>query len=411
MVYASCPAVAWQVRTMAMYSKRFDWNAPPHPLGKAVERQLARGHAIIDLTDANPTRAGFDYGVGSISMEPGSADALGYAPAPRGLPAAREAVSRHYAAAGHTVCPDSVLLTTSTSEAYGLLFKLLADPGDEILIPRPGYPLLSHLAGFEGVACHSYPLRYDETSGWTVDLEILSALVTARTRAVVVVNPNNPTGNYVKAEALAAMDDLCQRHGLALIVDEVFLDYPTGSRVHAESSVVNRTRALTFVLSGFSKLLGLPQMKLGWIVAGGAPEQALAAISHLETLMDFYLTVGTPVQHAVPRLLDQGQAIRRQINQRIMDNEGWLKARLADTGNMTLLAREGGWYAVFSIDDAVSDDERALTLIARERTLIHPGTFYQFHREGFVVVSLLLPTERFVEGIRRLIRQFAQPAA
>lgn len=240
---------------------------------------------------------------------------------------------------------------------------------------------------------------------------MVSALVTTRTRAVVVVSPNNPTGNYIKSEELAALDTLCRKHGLALIVDEVFADFPRRPSHPAVKSVVNRTSALTFVLNGVSKMLGLPQLKLGWIVAGGDPRETVTAMERLELLMDFYLTVGTPVQTGTAQLLAGRQDIQHQINARLTDNEAWLDARLTGTANICRLAREGGWYAVLSIDDAIGDDARALTLIEKAGTLIHPGLFYDFYREGFVVLSLLLPPERFAHGVSSLIRRFGRPAA
>jgi alanine-synthesizing transaminase len=393
-----------------MYSQRFEWDAATHPLSVALQRKRARGEALIDLTDANPTRVGLEYPVTAILGSLMAPEAMVYSPTPQGLPVAREAVSGYYQKIGATIAPSHILLTASTSEAYGLLFKLLADPGDEILIPRPGYPLLSHLAGFEGVSCCSYPLRHDDEKGWTVDLEILDALVTPRTRAVVVVNPNNPTGSYIKEQELATVDALCRRHAMALIVDEVFADYAGRCPAPAVRTASNRTTALTFVLSGFSKILGLPQMKLGWIVCGGSPQQATTAMAHLETLMDFYLSVSTPIQIAATALLAHQDGIQGRIKARIGGNETFLRALVEKTHNIRLLTREGGWYSVLVIDDSIADDTRALELLEVEQTLIHPGLFYDFHREGFVVISLLPAPEHFRTGVRRLIRRYAAPA-
>ncbi len=396
---------------MVMFSKRFKWDADSHPLSAALRGKLAGRHDVLDLTDANPTRVGLDYDPKTILAALARSEAMVYDPAPRGLPAAREAVSRYYQELGNAIDPDDILLTTGTSEAYGLLFKLLADPGDEILIPRPGYPLLSHLAGFDGLVCHSYPLRYHEGRGWRIDLDLLEALITARTRAVVVVNPNNPTGNYIKEAELAAVDALCRRHGLALVVDEVFSDFAGDPAPNGVRSAVNQTRALSFFLSGFSKTLGLPQMKLGWVVAGGDRDLAAAALSHLETLMDFYLSVGTPVQVGAPQMLALRVGIQRQINARIAANAGYLNAQVQGTHNMRLLIREGGWYGVLTIEDAIADEARAMELLERDNTLIHPGIFYDFYREGFVVLSLLPEPGRFRTGIDRLIRRYGEVAS
>ena len=391
------------------YSNRFEWDASPHPLSVAWQHKRDRGEALIDLTEANPTKVGLDYPVDAVLDPLVKPDAMVYSPAPQGLLVAREAVSGYYRKVGKTIAPSNILLTASTSEAYSLLFKLLADPGDEILIPRPGYPLLSHLAGFEGLSCCSYPLRRDEKKGWMVDLEVLYALVTPRTRAVVIVNPNNPTGSFIKEHELAAIDTMCQKHGMALIVDEVFADYVGSSPVQAIQTAVNRTSSPTFVLNGFSKILGLPQMKLGWIVCGGSAQQTATAAAHLETLNDFYLSVATPIQWAAPELLAQQDCIQNQVKARIAANETFLRTLVEKTCNIHLLIREGGWYSVLVIDDCIADDSRALDLLEQDQTLVHPGFFYDFHREGFVVISLLPVPELFRKGIRRLIHRYGEP--
>jgi alanine-synthesizing transaminase len=393
-----------------MFSKRFNWNAEIHPLSVRLRDKVAAGREVIDLTDANPTRAGLDYPVHVILAALTRPEAMVYKPAPRGLRVAREAVSHYYRDLGETIIADDILLTAGTSEAYGLLFKVLADPGDEILIPRPGYPLLSHLAGFEGLACHSYPLRYHAGRGWCIDLDVLEALVTVKTRAVVVVNPNNPTGNYIKDIELAAIDALCRRHDMALIVDEVFADFEDHPAPYRIRTTLNRTTALTFILNGFSKTLGLPQLKLGWIAISGNREQVISARANLETLVDFYLCVSAPVQVGASQMLSRRADIQRQINARINGNFRFLKARVQPTRNLQVLIREGGWYGVLAIDDSVADDQRALELLERDNTLIHPGFFYDFFREGFVVLSLLPEQGRFRMGIDRLIRRYGEVA-
>lgn len=394
-----------------MYSKRFDWHTASHPLSALLKNKLARGDAIVDLTASNPTRAGLVYPTRKLQDSLARAETLVYEPTPRGLAVAREAIAQYYREWGTAVSPERILLTSGTSEAYGLLFKLLADPGDEILIPRPGYPLISHLASFEGVACHSYPLRYDAEKGWQVNVELLTALVTERTRAVVVVNPNNPTGNRIKEAELAAIDALCRRHRMALIVDEVFSDFAGRSTADPVRTVLDRTSTLTFVLNGFSKILGLPQMKLGWIVSGGDAELAASAQTHLETIMDFYLSVSTPVQVAAPAMLAQRSEIQDQILDRLELNERCLRPQVEATANIRLLPREAGWYCVLSIDDPVADDSRALTLLEMDNILVHPGVFYDFHREGFVVLSLLVEPTRFHTGVERLIRRYGNGGA
>lgn len=393
-----------------MFSKRFKWDAKIHPLSETLGDLLAAGRDVIDLTDANPTRAHLIYPAKAILAALARPQAMVYTPAPQGLPVAREAVARYYRQIGRRVSRDAILLTAGTSEAYGLLFKLLADPGDEILIPRPGYPLLSHLAGFEGLTCHSYPLRYEVQTGWRFDPDLTAALITHRTRAMVVVNPNNPTGNYLTRAELAAIDAMCRRHEVALIVDEVFADFADRPAPGRVATAVGATSALTFVLNGISKVLGLPQMKLAWIVCCGDPARSTLALRHLETLMDFYLTVATPVQIGLPRLLARRISIQRRIKHRIDDNARYLAARVQATSNMRLLIREGGWYAVLAIEDAVGDETRALELLEQDHILIHPGLFYDFYREGFVVLSLLPRPDRFSTGVDRLVRRYGEPA-
>jgi alanine-synthesizing transaminase len=394
-----------------MFSKRFDWEAVTHPLSAALRRKLDGGQTVLDLTDANPTRAGLDYPAREIIGALAPPEAMRYEPSPRGLPTAREAVSGYYSDSGSTVRADDIVLTAGTSEAYGLLFKILADPGDEILIPRPGYPLITHLAGFESLVCHSYPLRYHTDKGWRIDLEIMEALITSRTRAVVVVNPNNPTGSYIKRAELAAVDALCRRHDLALIVDEVFSDYVGRAASDGVRTTVNRTGALTFVLNGVSKLLGLPQLKLAWIVCGGDPERAAQALARLETLMDFYLTVAAPVQVGAPQLLALRGVIQSRIKARLDENASVLEGRIKGMGNLKLLIREGGWYAALAIEDDITDETRALTLLEADNTLIHPGSFFDFQREGIVILSLLPAPDRFMSGIDRLIRRYGDAVA
>jgi len=388
-----------------MFSNRFDWHSPSNALGRLLDQKKAAGKAIFDLTQSNPTRAGFAYDREAILDALRQPDALVYAPDARGLASARQAVAGYYLSLGPRIDTERLFLTASTSEAYGLLFKLLGDPGDEVLIPRPGYPLLSYLARFEGLRPVSYPLRYDDAEGWRLDLEVLSALITSKTRAVIVVNPNNPTGSYIKADELAALDAVCGRHDLALIVDEVFADYAAAEAPPQRvTTAAGRTTALCFVLNGFSKMLALPQLKLGWIVVGGDPKKADSACARLEALLDFYLSVSAPVQHAAGRLLGLRRAIQDQILSRLDQNSRYLDRLVERTPNFRALRREGGWYAVVEIRDALGDEERVVQLLNQTDTLAHPGYFYDFNREGFVVISLLPPPDLFQAGVGTFIR-------
>ena len=386
-----------------MFSDRFDWDLSPNALSLILQDQKSKGETIFDLTQSNPTQAGLDYDAVDILAALAQADAMTYEPEPRGLLKARRAIAQYYLERGVPIDSDAVFLTSGTSEAYSIIFKLLGNPGDEVLIPRPGYPLISYLARFESLQPFSYPLRYDNVQGWSIDLDVLEALITPKCRAIVVVNPNNPTGNYLKQQELAALDRICRRHRLALIVDEVFSDYYGVERPPEVPTIVNRAQALTFVLNGFSKMLGLPQVKLSWIVIGGEPGLAEAAQDRLEILLDFYLSVATPVQHAAARLLGHRREMQRQISARLTDNQRFLVERITRSSNCRALLREGGWYAIIEIFDAVSEEDRILQLLERDHTLVHPGYFYEFNKEGLVVVSLLTPVETFRGGISRLI--------
>lgn len=389
-----------------MFSDRSNWDLSPNSLSILLQNKKSAGDAIFDLTESNPTRIGLDYDSKEILAALSQPQSLAYKPDPRGLVQAREAIATYYADQGEHVDLDAIFLTASTSEAYSILFKLMGNPGEEILIPRPGYPLLSYLACFEGVHAVSYPLRYDDRKGWSIDMDVLQALINPKTKAIVLVNPNNPTGSYVNRQELTALGTVCRDYDLALIVDEVFSDFMAKENPGRVRTAVNHSNSLTFVLNGLSKMVGLPQVKLGWMVVNGDPDRSAQALSRLEMMLDFYLSPSTPVQHAVKRLLQQRQMIQRQMFSRIASNMGFLEEQTAKTCNIRSLIRQGGWYAVIEVFDAVSDEDRVLQLLDRDSTLVHPGYFYDFHRDGFLVVSLLPPVEIFRDGITRLISRF-----
>jgi hypothetical protein len=402
-----------------MFSNRIRWGAAANRLMRALEAKKAAGAALLDLTESNPTRAGFRYEEGPILEALARPAALRYEPDPRGLPAARRAVAEYYRERGRPVEEGSLVLASGTSEAYAWLFKLLADPGGEVLVPKPGYPLLEVLTALESVRLAHYPLRYGEPRGWSVDLERLRDSISTRTKAVVAVSPNNPTGNFLKEDELAAIGGLCRQFGLALIVDEVFCDYgggPAGGRgeVPAEGggdipaerrveSAVNQRETLTFVLNGFSKVLGLPQVKLAWVQVSGPEGPAREAGERLEFIADAYLSVSTPVQQAAPALLRGRGAIQAQIRRRLAENDGFLRQRSAGVPLCRVLKREGGWYAVLALAERAPDEDLALRLLERDGVLVHPGYFYDFPSEGFLVVSLLTPVEVFREGVERVL--------
>jgi aspartate/methionine/tyrosine aminotransferase len=343
------------------------------------------------LTESNPTRAGLIYPSADILATLADERALRYDPAPRGLCSARETVAAYYRERGADVPPERILLTASTSEAYAYLFKLLADPGDEILAPRPSYPLFEFLARLELVNIRQYPLRYDGC--WHFDFDALEALMTDRTRAIVVVNPNNPTGSFLKRDEWERLQGL----GLPILSDEVFCDYGFGEDAERVITLAGSGRALVFAMSGLSKIAGLPQMKLGWIAASGPGCDAV--LDALELIADTYLSVATPVQLALPRLLLS--SVRDQIRARTAANLQLLRQTM-DGSAASVLRAEGGWYAVVQVPCTCSEEEWALTLLREHDVLVQPGFFFDFESEAFLVVSLLCEPGTFREGLRRI---------
>ena len=386
---------------MRVFSSRLQWDSQPNPLSLLLAEKRRSGAAILDLTESNPTRAGLDYPGGELLAALADPRALLYDPDPRGLLAAREAVSEYYSQRGVDVPASRILLTASTSEAYSYLFKLLADPGDEILVPRPSYPLFDYLAAMESVCAVQYPLRYD--AAWHIDFEVLASTITPRTRAIVVVNPNNPTGSYLKRTEWERL----QTFGLPILSDEVFSDFGFGADADRVATLAGSSDALTFSMSGLSKIAGLPQMKLGWIVAGG-PDHA-AALEGLEWIADTFLSVATPVQCALPRILAASRAVQEQIRQRTRANLLHVVENAAGSPCRCLHA-EGGWYAVLEVPRIRTEEEWALRLLADSDVLVQPGFFYDFEAEAFLVLSLLTPPAVFAEGLRRILDSAARPS-
>lgn len=387
------------------FSSRLHWDLRPNRLAQALDAKHRAGAKVLDLTESNPTRAGLSYPSGEILAAFADERSLVYEPKPAGLQTAREAVSAHYAARDQAVEPSRILLTSSTSESYAWLFKLLADPGDEVLVPRPSYPLFEFLAQMESVRVTHYPLIYND--GWSIDTEALAAAISDRTRAIVLVNPNNPTGSFVKRCELDVLVPLCAEQGIALISDEVFADYAFGPDAERVPSLAHIGEALTFCLSGLSKIAGLPQMKLGWIIIGGPPAQRNAATERLELIADTYLSVGTSVQHALPKLLAAGENVRRQIADRVRENLQHLRAAIGDHSPAQTLRVEGGWYATLRVPRTKSEEEWCLDLLDQD-VLVQPGFFYDFESEAYLVLSLLTEAGTFREGVKRIVRELAE---
>lgn len=373
-----------------MFSKRTAQEHPRNALADVLATARQRPD-FVDLTISNPTTAGLPYATEAIARSLASPQALVYEPDALGLPAARAAVAAEIGAPS-----ERIAITASTSEAYAVLFKMLCDPGDEILVPVPSYPLLSWLGAFEGVVLTNYPLEY--AGSWHVDLDALARAITPRTRAIVVVNPNNPTGSYVSDHELEAMLDL----GLPIISDEVFSAYRFGAaRPPLADSLLRAKRGLVFSLSGLSKLALLPQMKLGWIACGGDTALVAAAMARLDIVLDAYLSVGAPVQHALPSLLRAGATTRAAVQARTQANLGVVRERVRGSA-MSVLDVEGGWYATLRVPETRTDEEWALILASEDSVYVHPGYFFDMSRGAHLVVSLLTPEADFGEGVRRI---------
>ena len=385
-----------------MFSHRLLPYAEPNALSRAVETLRVEGVPFVDLTESNPTRAEIPYPDDLLTSLADPA-ALRYEPSSFGLASARRAVAEDQRRRGVTVDPAHVVLTASTSEAYSWLFKLLCNPGDGVLVPRPSYPLFHHLTALEGVRAHPYAIEYH--GQWEIDVESLAA-TPLDIRALLVVSPNNPTGSFLSAEEFQRVSALCRHRKWALIVDEVFADYPLeASRPLTDVAV--RSEVLCFTLAGLSKTTGLPQLKLGWCIAGGPAAERDAALTALEVIADSYLSVGTPVQVATPTLLRSGSSIRASIRGRIRRNLSTLRAIAAGFPASEVLRADGGWSAVLRVPSTRGEESLVLDLLRAERVLVHPGYFFDFPREAYLVVSLLPAEESFTDAVARLLR-FAQ---
>lgn len=386
-----------------MFSSRFKWNLETNQLARLIEEKKRAGVKLLDLTQSNPTRAGFAYPETEILPALTQPQALQYDPHPRGLLSARQAIADYYQAHGQQIEAARIFLTASTSEAYSWLFKLLANQGEAMLVPQPSYPLFDFLAALEGVELHPYQLNYWHPHGWRIDFDSLTHAVTPGTRALIIVNPNNPTGSYLKQKEWTQLEAFCQEHNLALIVDEVFRDYALLDDAERVTTF-DSTSVLTFVLNGFSKTLALPQMKLGWIIPFGADALRQEVETRLELIADTFLSVNTPVQLAAPTWLSLRADIQQQILHRVRDNRDFL-AQSVEASACRLLTLEGGWSAVLEIPRRASEEEIILRLLAEEQVLVHPGYFFDFAREAFLVLSLLPPPEIFRLAVEKIMAQ------
>lgn len=380
-------------------STRLPADLAPNRLSTAAARLRASGRPWIDLTESNPTRANLPYPTDLLAGLAAS-EALAYDPQPFGRESARAAVAADYARRGVDVSPSRVCLSASTSEAYAWLFKLLCEPGDRVLVPRPSYPLFEHLTALECVEASPYEL--EQQGHWRIDVAALERQIDQRTRAVLVVSPNNPTGSVLHPDELATLADVCAERGLVLIGDEVFADYRFDADLPAPS-VIQQERAVAVSLGGLSKSVGLPQVKLAWLAVGGPADGADALMTGLEIVADTFLSVSTPAQVALPSLLDRGAVVRDAIRARTARNLEALRQAAEAVPAVTLLPPDGGWCAVLQVPSVRSEEQLVLDLLERDGVLVHPGYFFDMPREAFVVVSLLPDPVVFDRGLLSLL--------
>lgn len=381
------------------FSNRLPPHAEVNPLTRAIASLQAAGARIIDLTESNPTTVGLDYPAGWLDVL-GADHVLRYAPQSLGLAVAREAVAADYARRGARVDPGQIVLSASSSEAYSWLFKLLCNPGEAVLVPQPSYPLFEHLTRLEAVQAIPYHLGYH--GRWEIDFDSVDT-APSHVRVILIVSPNNPTGSFVTRVEAQRLAEISRARGWAIVADEVFADYPLDA-VDAPTESVMNLDVLSFTLGGASKSLGLPQIKLGWTVVGGPERERATALAALEVIADAFLSVGTPVQGAAPSLFSTGEVVRDQIRRRIVDNLARAREIVQSHPSCSVLPVEGGWSLVVRVPAIRSEETLALELLERERILIHPGYFFDFPHEAFIVVSLLVPPDQFADGFDRALR-------
>jgi alanine-synthesizing transaminase len=382
-----------------VFSARTDWPVETNRITQAIERARAGGRNLLDLTVSNPTTAGFKYPQIQLPTAPI------YDPQSKGLLTARQAVSRYYRERTDpcAVDPERIFVVPGTSEAYSYIFRLLCGPNDEVLIGAPGYPLLDLLANICDVKLVRFHCFYDH--GWHIDFHDVEQRITSRTRAICLVHPNNPTGAYVKPEDRARLDSLCGRHELALVVDEVFLDYNV--ELAPYPSFADHSEVLTFTLNGVSKLAGLPQMKLSWLTVSGPHTQVAEAVRRLEIISDTFLSASTPIQLAAAELIASRQQFHRQLLDRVRANLAEFDSQIRSrTSACNRLLVEGGWYVTLRVPNVQSDEELALSLIESDGVIVEAGHFFDFPQEGYLVLSLVTPEPMFKDGVRRILARF-----
>jgi aspartate/methionine/tyrosine aminotransferase len=383
------------------FSSRTPDDLAPNRMAEVEGRLRAAGAALVDLTVSNPTAVGLPYPTAELAAALAAGAGAPYAPHPRGLERARRAVAGFLAERGAAIDPEHVVMTASTSEAYGFLFKLLCEPGDEVLVPQPSYPLFEHLARLDAVAARPYRLAPGPT--FALDPDRVEAELGPRTRAVVVVTPNNPTGSIAGAAALAELAALCAARGVALVSDEVFAEYPAAGRDPAPSAAAAGGGALVFSLGGLSKSCGLPHYKLGWMAAAGPQAARDEALARLDHIADAYLSAATPVMAALPELLALGRGVRAAIADRVRHNRERVAAALAPLARARLLPADGGWSALIELERGADEEEVVVRLAEVHGVLVQPGYYFDFDRGSYLVLSLLVAPDLMDRGLAALL--------
>jgi aspartate/methionine/tyrosine aminotransferase len=382
-----------------MFSTRTNWNLTRNRLTEALERHKSSGKKLFDLSASNPTECGFKYDSAAIMRALCAPASLQYHPDPRGIKTARQSVVDYYTAYSVPISLGDLILTASTSEAYSFVFRLLCNPGDEILIPTPSYPLFDFLADVNDVKLVRYPLFYDH--GWHIDFHALNQAISSNTRGIITVHPNNPTGHFTKADEIVQLNEICSAHGIGIIADEVFLNFPLNG-ITPKSFAANNA-SLTFTMSGISKISGLPQMKFAWLAVSGPEDLKREALARLELIADTYLSMNAPIQLAAPIFLQQRTGFQQQLMARVRENLALLDSLLAGYRHLSRLEVEGGWYAILRVPATRSDEDLAIELLEKQDVYVQPGHFYDLPGDGYLVISLITPLLEFAEGMQRVL--------
>jgi len=390
------------------FARRTGWAFNSNKLIARLDEFKKAGVPFLDLTESNPCRCGFRYPAEDILSALKDTENLSYNPSAQGLPEARRAVCGYYREKGIDVRPEQVFLTASTSESYSLLFRLFLNTGERVLIPSPSYPLFDLLAQINDVVIDQYPLRYDHR--WSVDTNVLARSIQKTTRAIILVHPNNPTGSFIDRQELGDIIQIARKNKLVIICDEVFSDY-VRDKGDVLPSVLGNKEVPVFVLSGISKILGLPQMKLGWIIVDGPPEMVADALPRLEIISDTYLSVNTPAQNALPAWLKLRKDIQAEITGRLSRNLECLKGCIRGVPGLKSLDSQGGWYSVLRLPDGINEEEWIFGLLDEEHVFVHPGYLFDFPEEPYIVLSLLTPPEALAEGAEKIVRRLIRTKA